>query len=144
MRSYPRNSPEAAARIVALVMISDGHVCRSEVEALQRLQVEQTLGLPPQAFGQVVHTLCEDLLMGAHGSGAPFCNVDQDTLQALLAEVDEPTLQAQVLGLACAAAQADQHLAEAEALVMAAARRHWRLADPPVPAQGPSAALQPA
>ena len=30
MRSYPRNSPEAAARIVALVLISDGHVCSSE------------------------------------------------------------------------------------------------------------------
>jgi hypothetical protein len=37
MRSYPRNSPEAAARIVALVLICDGHVCRSEVETLHRL-----------------------------------------------------------------------------------------------------------
>ena len=35
MRTYPRNSPEAAARIVALVLISDGHVCRSEIETLQ-------------------------------------------------------------------------------------------------------------
>ena len=64
MRSYPRNSPEAAARIVALVLISDGHVCRSEIDALQKLQVEQELGLVPGAFAQVVHTLCEDLLMG--------------------------------------------------------------------------------
>ena len=44
MRSYPRNSPEAAARIVALVLISDGNVCRTEIEALQRLEVERELG----------------------------------------------------------------------------------------------------
>jgi hypothetical protein len=34
MRSYSRNSPEAAARIVALVLIADGHVCRSEFDVL--------------------------------------------------------------------------------------------------------------
>ncbi|CAN7553016.1 hypothetical protein LJR118_004018 [Acidovorax sp. LjRoot118] len=28
MRSYPHNSPEAAARIVALLLISDGNVSR--------------------------------------------------------------------------------------------------------------------
>ena len=126
MRSYPRNSPEAAARIVALVLISDGHVCRSEVEALQQLQVEPTLGLAPGAFAQVVHTLCEDLLMGAYGSGSLMCSVDDATLASLLAEVDEPALQAQVLRLAGAAAAADKHLSDAEALVVAAARQHWR------------------
>ncbi|MDH4418178.1 MAG: TerB family tellurite resistance protein, partial [Acidovorax sp.] len=34
MRSYPRNSPEAVARIIALLLISDGHVSRSELDAL--------------------------------------------------------------------------------------------------------------
>lgn len=129
MRSFPRNSPEAAARIVALMLISDGHVCRSEVEALQRLQIEHELGLAPGSFAQVVHTLCEDLLMGAYGGGSMMCSVDEATLASLLAEVDEPGLQAKVLRLASAAAEADKHLADAEALVMAAAHRHWRSSD---------------
>lgn len=130
MRSYPRNSPEAAARIVALVLVSDGHVCRSEIEALQQLGIERELGLAPGAFGPVVHTLCEDLLLGAYGSGSMMCSVDEATLASLLAEVDEPALQRKVLLLANAAAQADRHLAEAEALVVDAARRHWRHAAP--------------
>lgn len=125
MRSHPRNSPEAAARIVAIVLICDGHVCRSEIEALQHLQVERQLGLAPGSFAQVVHTLCEDLLMGAYGSGSMMCSVDEDTLASLLAEVDDPDLQAQVLRLASAAVEADRHLADAEALVVAAARQHW-------------------
>ena len=125
MRSYPRNSPEAAARIVALVLISDGHVCSSEIEALHHLQVEPELGLAPGSFAQVVHTLCDDLLMGAYGNGSMMCSVDEDTLASLLAEVDDPALQAKVLRLAGAAAEADRHLADAEALVVAAARQHW-------------------
>ncbi len=137
MRSYPRNSPEAAARIVALVLISDGHVCRSEVETLQRLDVEQELGLVPGSFAQVVHTLCEDLLMGAYGGGSMMSSVDEATLASLLAELDEPALQSKVLRLASAAAEADKHLADAETRVVTAARQHWRSGDstrPPVAA----------
>ena len=144
MRSYPRNSPEAAARIVALVMISDGHVCRSEVEALQRLQVERELGLAPGAFAQVVQTLCEDLLMGAYAGGSMMCSVDEATLASFLAEVDEPALQAQVLRWANAAAEADQHLSDAEAWVMAAALRQWGLGAMQPMAHTEAQGLQPA
>lgn len=142
MLSYPRNGPEAAARIVALVLISDGNVCRSEVEALQRLQVEQELGLAPGSFAQVVHTLREDLLMGAYGSGSMMCSVDESTMASLLAEVDEPGLQGKVLRLTNAAAEADKHLADAEALVVAAAHRHWRGGDASQPASTETQALQ--
>lgn len=127
MRSYPRNSPEAAARIVALVMIADGHVCRSEIETLDHLQIERELGLAPGSFARVVHTLCEDLLMGAYGNGSMTCSVDESTLASLMAEVDARALQRTVLRLASAAAEADRHLAEAEALVIAVARRQWRI-----------------
>lgn len=128
MRSYPRNSPEAAARIVALVLVSDGHVCRSEFDALRRLQVEQELGLRVGGFSDLVRDLCEDLLIGAYGSGSLMCSVDDAMLAALLAEVDDPSLQLTVLRLAAEAAMADEHLADAEALVLAAAQRQWHLA----------------
>lgn len=144
MRSYPRNSPEAAARIVALVLISDGHVCRSEVDALHRLELERELGLPPGAFAQVVRTLCEDLLMGAHTGGSMMCSVDEPTLASLLAEVDDPVLQTQVLRLASAAAEADTHLADAEAMVVAAACLQWRIGDPRQVVPGEPPALRPA
>lgn len=144
MRSYPRNSPEAAARIVALVLISDGHVCRSELDALQQRGADQELGLAPGAFAQVVHTLCEDLLAGAYGGGSMLCSVDDAVLASLLDEVDEPALQAKVLRLAVAAAQADQHLAEGEDWVVAAAQQHWRLADPAQRTPGRAETFQPA
>jgi hypothetical protein len=142
VRSYPRNSPEAAARIVALVLISDGHVCRSEIEALQQLQIERELGLAPGGFAQVIHTLCEDLLTGSYGNGSMMGGVDESTLESLMSEVDAPALQRTVLRLAATAAEADRHLDDAEAVVMAAARRHWRIVDERAPSGAAAATLQ--
>jgi hypothetical protein len=127
MRTYRRNSPEAAARIVALVLIADGHVCHSEFDALDQRDAAGQLGLEPGAFPRIVQTLCEDLLIGADASGSMLSGVDDHALTSLMAEVDEPALQRKVLHLAVAAAQADRHLADGETFVLEAARRHWGL-----------------
>lgn len=129
MRSYRRNSPEAAARIVALVFIADGHVCRSELEAWNRLDGPGTLGLGPDGMSGIVQSLCEDLLLGCYATGSLMVSIDDPLLASLMAEVDDPALQRKVLTLALAAAGADEHLAEGEALVLSAARRHWGFAD---------------
>jgi uncharacterized tellurite resistance protein B-like protein len=125
MRTYFRNSPEAAGRIVALVMIADGNVCRSELVALQRLDAERTLGLAHGALPRLLQDLCEDLMASAHASPSLLASVDEAALASMMAEVSEPWLQHEVLRLAQAAAQADHHRAEGEAFVLAAARRHW-------------------
>jgi hypothetical protein len=125
MRSYPRNSPEAAARIVALVLIADGNACPSEFDVFERLDGPRELGLPSEGFPGIVQTLCEDLLMGDQGGGSMLGAVGDDDLASLMAEVDAPALQLKVLRLAVAAARADRHLADGEALVLAAARRYW-------------------
>ncbi len=115
MRSYPHNSPEAAARIVALVLISDGHVCSSEFDILKQLGAERELGLEPHLLPHIVHTLCEELLMGGYETGSLMGNVDDSALASLMAEIS------------LAAARADGHLADGETLVVEAARRHWQL-----------------
>ena len=126
MRSYPRNSPQAAARIVALLLIADGHVSRSEMDALYGRDIERELGLPPSAFGKVLHTLCEDLLMGMRDRRLLTGHIDDATLAALLDEVTDAVLRQKVLYFSDAAATADQHVASAEAWVMEAAlkRKH--------------------
>jgi hypothetical protein len=133
VRSYPHNSPEAAARIVALVLISDGHVCSSEFDILKQLGAEHELGLEPQLLPHIVHTLCEELMASGYASGSLIDNVDDSTLAALMAEISDPVLQRTVLRLALAAARADGHLADGETMVLDAVRRHWPLADAQAP-----------
>lgn len=125
MRNYAPNSPEAAARIVALVLISDGNVCRSEIETLRQLEVEGELGLSPGAFPWVVKDLCEDLLMGAHSTRCMTAHLDEPMLASLMGGITEPGLREKVLHLAGAAARADHHLADAETRVMNVAWSRW-------------------
>lgn len=129
MRSYPRNSPEAAARIVALVLIADGHASRLELDTLRQLDAEHELGLDPDLLPHIVHTLCEELRLGADGTASSRRHVDDQLLASLMAEITDAALQRTVLRLSLAAARADGHVADGEAVVVAAARRHWRLAE---------------
>ena len=73
-----------------------------------------------------------------------MCGVDDWVLASLMAEVDSPVLQRTVLRLASEAAAADKHLAESEAAVMAAARKHWRLCAEGVAGVASQRAAQPA
>lgn len=129
MRPYPHNSPEAAARIVALVLISDGHVSSVEFDILEQLGAERELALEPKLLPHIVHTLCEELLASGYETGSLMSNVDDSTLASLMAEISDPVLQRKVLRLSLAAARADGHLADGETLVVDAARRHWQLVD---------------
>lgn len=126
MRHYPRNSPEAAARLLALCMVADGHVCKSEVEALRRLGIEAELGLPPEGLGPVLQTLCEDLL-SEQTSGSLSACIDDSLLEALLRDVDDPALQRKVIDAMAATAAADGHLSDGEQQVLQAMQRDWRV-----------------
>lgn len=125
MRSLPRNSPQAAARIVALLLIADGHVSRREIDALHSADLERALGLAPNEFGTVMHQLCEDLMASAYGSGDLSATVDEHALAGLMQEVDDPALRLSILRLADVAGCADQHWSEGEARVLAAMQQHW-------------------
>ena len=127
MRTYPANSPQAAARIVALTLVSDGHLCQAELDLLDQLGAHQQLGLPRSELHQVVHGFCEDLLSEVHLSWSDVCRVDPHTLAALFAEIDDPALRLRLLRLCVAVAEADAHVADGEAVVLNAAVEHWGL-----------------
>lgn len=127
MRTLPRNSPEAAGRVLALVIMADGHVCRSEFDGLQALRAEPRLGLAPGALPQLLQQLCEDLLAAAPAAAGLVQALDEDTVHALLDEVDDPALQRQVFELAMAATRADGHAAEGELSLLGSMIVRWGL-----------------
>jgi uncharacterized tellurite resistance protein B-like protein len=127
MRTYPNNSPQAAARIVALAMLADGDVCKAELDVLDRLDADRQLGLQPEELYAVVHGLCEDLLSTAQLTWADACRVDPRTLVELLAEVNDAELRLKVLRLCVSVVEADGQVAEGESVMLVAAVEHWGL-----------------
>lgn len=127
MRSYPRNSPQAAARIVALAMLANRNLCKKELDTFDRLDVHAQIGLGKAEFHSVVQTLCEDILSAAHSSWSDMCRVDPRTLAELMAEIDVPELRHKLIDLCVAVVEADGHVADSESIVLVAAVEHWGL-----------------
>lgn len=127
MRHYPRNSPQAASRILALALLADGHLSKRELDLLDRLDAHTTLGLGRAELHTVLHGFCEDLLSSTHLSWGDACRVDQATLAALMADIDDPALRLTLLQLCLAIVDADGHLAEGESVMLTAAIAHWNL-----------------
>ena len=127
MRTYPSNSPQAAARIVALAMLADWRVCNAELEKLIEQGVYRQLGLQHEELAAVVHACCDDLLTGAQMTWADACRIDPVSLLGLMAEVDDPALRLKVLHLCISVAEADGDVAHRESAVLVAAAKHWGL-----------------
>ena len=127
MRTYPTNSPHAAGRIIAMALLADGHLCKAELDLLDRLDVARQLGLRRTELHSVVHGFCEDLLASANGGWADACRVDKATLFGLLAEIDDAALRRQLLQLCTCVVDADHHLADGESTLLLAAVEHWGL-----------------
>lgn len=98
MRRYPANSPQAAARIVALTVVADGDISDAEVEWLDRLAVNEQLGLARHELHALLDTFCKDLLAADQLKWADACPVDERTLAELTDEIQDPALCLKLLG----------------------------------------------
>ncbi len=124
-RRYPRNSPHAAARIVALALIANGKITTSELAVLESMRAHEQLGITRQQWHDVVDELCFDLLEEA----APCrdCHVGSATIESLLDEVIDVPLQRLVLRLCAAVINADGDIDEGESVVLRTAIDRWGL-----------------
>lgn len=126
MRSYPTNSPEAAARVVALALLADGHLSLVEIDALELHGVARRLGLSGPAFREVMHGLCNDLLVQSPMVWTDSSQIDPSLVQGLLSEVDDPALCEELMHLCRTLIEADRHVADGEALMLSTAFLHWQ------------------
>jgi uncharacterized tellurite resistance protein B-like protein len=127
MRSYPVNSPQAAARIVALTVVADGDIGAAEIEWLDRLAVHEQLGLARHEMHALLDTFCEDLLSSDQLAWADACPVDERTLAELMAEIQDPALRLTLLRVCVELAEVDARVDDGETAVLVAAVEHWGL-----------------
>lgn len=125
MRIYATDSPEAVSRLLALAMIVDGHLAPSELRAMRHSGIAERAGIGEEAFDAVVHGLCEDLLATAHQKGAGEIEIDVPLLDALLREVEDPSLRMGVMQAMLDIVHADTVLDGRETLLVERAFKAW-------------------
>jgi len=124
MLAYPTNSPEAAARVLAMAMLADGQYSMTEIRALDRQQAPARLGLTPEAFKAVVDRFCQDLLLANEGRWTG--TVSLVTRQQLMDEITDRGLQDLILQQCEGLMLADGHLADGKVALLDALGATWR------------------
>ena len=127
MRRYPTNSPQAAARIVALTVLADGDISNAEFELLAHPEVQAQLGLDRDALATVLHHAYDDLEPSARLSLPHTCPVDEFTLRDIVGEIDDPELQRRLLRLCVDIAHSDAAVDIAESIIISSAMEQWGL-----------------
>ena len=127
MRSYLPDSPQAAARIIALTLLADGDIGDAEIEWLDRLAIHERLGLARHELHALLDVFCEDLLSSGQLRWADACPVDERTLAELMGEIQDPSLRLRLMRMCVDLAEADARVADGESIVLVAAVEHWGL-----------------
>ena len=122
MRVYQTNSPQAAGRILALSMVVDGHLDACELVALDRSKVLDHIELDQSGFQQLLHELCDDLLVHAVQGTV---QLDRSVIDSVLAEIESPDLRRKLLRTMWSIADADDWLADGEAVLLSRAAVVW-------------------
>lgn len=125
MRKYSNDSPKAAARIVALALMADGKVDRSETQLLKRQGIILRLGLEHEQFDKIFYEFCEDMLTSAYRLASGQFELDAQNVNKLLDEIRDPALQKNILRIMLDVVNADRRLTASEASLIAQALRRW-------------------
>lgn len=123
MRSYPSNSSEASARILALSMIVDGNLDPTELKALDNSKLLDEIGVNTERFQELLQELCFDMHITSGGHGA--VELDKTLIDHLLAEITQPDLRRKLLRAMWSIVEADGWLADGEAVLLARACNRW-------------------
>ena len=125
MKSYVRNSPEAAVRVVLLTALVDGQIVRAELETLEHTQACRELGLDLARMREVVSDVCDDLLALGGGDWSAACQVSVALVEGVLDEVTDPDLRRRVLRICNEVVEADRQLADVEFGLLATLIERW-------------------
>ena len=125
MRTYPRNSPEAMARIIALILLADGDLDDGEVEMLDDLGVYDRLGVSRKTFIRVVQEYFEDLLHDDTGDRIRL--LDAKRLDVVLDGVDDEKKRIDLAAMMLSLISADGDMNDAELATLRHVLVHWGL-----------------
>ncbi|TVO51920.1 TerB family tellurite resistance protein [Denitromonas halophila] len=125
MRSYPDNSPQAAARILSLAILIDGGFDRDESRQLSESGLLATLGLDEAAFDAVLEDFCYDLQQSSTLWSVSEATTRSALIDSLLSEIVSPSMRLQLLDGMLRIVGADGHVSRSEAELLRRASARW-------------------
>jgi uncharacterized tellurite resistance protein B-like protein len=124
MKVYAKNSPEAVARILAMMMITDARLEDREIDIMDELRGFDLVGISRARFSEVLHDYCSELL-ALGGKDGRVHLIDKQRLNEIVDLVDEPRKRLLAAGLMLNIANADGKLDDTELVVFKYVLDRW-------------------
>ncbi len=125
MRSYPTNSPEALARLIAMAILADGRLDNREVDWIKHNDTAALLGVDRDTLTQVLLDCCRDVINEAEQERV-FLLEDQ-RLARLADDLTDPSLQKVALSAMLILAKSDGSVTEGEETLLRFLMNRWAL-----------------
>lgn len=119
------DSPEAAARVLVLAIVSDGRLGACEVQTLDDADAYARLGLGRDRFYQVMREVCADLMDRQSATGDSMFRLDGPVAHGFIDAVRDPALRQTVLALAFEVIRSDGVLHPGESRIFWQALDRW-------------------
>jgi len=127
MRYYQPDSPEALGRILALALLVDGGLDKSEMEKMEKDAIIEQLGLTKREFDSILHDFCDDLLITSMRDSSGQIGLGRETIDLLLADIRNHDLQLSILHILLDMVKADGRVTPGEAVLISQAMSRWGL-----------------
>jgi uncharacterized tellurite resistance protein B-like protein len=124
MKDYPKNSPEAISRILAMMIITDASLDDREIEVMDELRIFDIIGITRSGFSQVVQDYCSELLAGGARDGR-IRLVDKARIDEIIDLVDDPRKRVDTCGMILNIANADGKIHDTELAVFGYILERW-------------------
>jgi len=124
MKRYPKNSPEAVARIVAMMMIADSRLDDRELGIMDELRIYDIIGISRNQFSQVMQEYCSDLMSVGEKDGR-IRLVDEDRINEIVDLVDDHDTRVRACSMMLNIAKADGKLHATELAVFKHILDRW-------------------
>lgn len=125
MRNYPIDSPQAKARIIALALLADGGLDKSEIECLEGSNTLTRIGITSNALDVVMHEFYQDIhqsgLFGPNGQ----LRFEHPSIEAMLDEIRQRDVRKALLRAIFDIVHADRNVGLGEAKLTALAMTRW-------------------
>jgi len=126
LNRYANNSPEAIARLVALFMVTDGHMDERELDTLEKLHVYELIGLPRKRFVTILTELC-DAFADAEREDGSIALLDKERVDDYLSLVTDRTKRLLTCALALDVCKSDGSIGDAEMALLRYMMGSWRI-----------------
>jgi uncharacterized tellurite resistance protein B-like protein len=127
MRKYLIDSTEAKARIVAIALLADGSLDKSELDLLDRNAILERLGMSDDDFDRVVHDFCDDMLQYAGRNDCGELEIGREAIDLMLDEIGSRDLRKLLLRTIFEIVYADRRLSAGEAVLASQAMCRWHI-----------------